>query len=244
MAEIIGLDSKDAKNQESLSTLERHWLNAAHTVMTAEHLYEFTNELKNDVCNALGDSEKCLGVSPAIACLPWPLFYICTATKLATSGITFAILVVATIVYHVIDDNYVLGTMSDKEAYYGQYYSRANYINTHEYNKKNWEALHVINSNMKDQHKEMKRQLQERHKEIANHVGEDIADTQNALGQAIVDAQNNLGQAIVGAQNDIRQGIVNTQNDIGKAIVDAQNALGQDIVGELYFRPLMLGRPA
>ena len=235
VVDILAVDDDQAANQENLVELQRTWLNLGHALTAAEHLHDFVDDLEDDLCEIMGDNPYCIGASFAIACFPNPLRIACDIFSMVAGTISYAILVGVTIAYQAVSDIYEIATMSDKEAYYGQYYSRATYINTFEYNKKNWEALNVINSNMKDQHKEMKGQLQERHRDIANHVGQDIADTQNALGQAIVDAQNDLGQAIVEAQNDIGRGIVDSQNDIGQGIVDAQNALGQDIVGESYF---------
>ena len=175
MAEILALDNANAKNQEPLADLERTWLNLGHTVMTAEHFYDFATGQMDSNCDALGEHTQCVGASVGLVCAPNPPKIICSVVRVVLENILFAVLVGVTIAYHVVDDTYTIGTMSDKEAYYGQYYSRATYINTAEYNKKNWEALHVIHSNMKDQHNEMKKQLQERHKDIANHVGQDVS---------------------------------------------------------------------
>ena len=169
-------DDGAASDQEHLVPLQNAWLKLGHAKMLAEQVYEFTDELSGDVCETLGDSEKCIGAGPAVVCLPNPGYYICRIVKLVTKAVGYALQFAFTIAYHAIDDQYEIATMSDKEAYYGFFYSRATYHNTFEYGKKNWKALVEIRTDMMNQHTEMKRQLQERHKDIANHVGQDVSD--------------------------------------------------------------------
>jgi len=162
---IYELDSAEAIDRESLVRLQRHRLNLGHALVGAEHFWDF---VLVDKCNVLGEFY--------IGMFPNPMRFACEFAHKLKGILTYIVLVAVTIAYQAVDDTYEIATMSDKEAYYGQYYSRATYINTIGYNEKNWEALDAIRSNMKSQHNEMKRQLQERHKDIANHVGQDVSE--------------------------------------------------------------------
>ena len=216
-------DGGKAKDQEVLVKMQRQWLDAGHWLVAAEHIYAFTQDHGDNICEAMGPPDICTGASLAIACVPNPARIVCDIVKVYATVISFRLMIEATIAYRTLDDMYEIATMSDKEAYYGYYYARAAYFNTRDHIDWNVKALEALRTNMRNQHMEMKKQLQERHKDIANHVGEDIADAQNALGHAIVDAQNSIGKGIVDSQNALGKGIVDAQNANGQAIVDASN---------------------
>ena len=210
-------DPNPPNHKVALQAEQRKWLNLGHLLTAAEHLFDNTMIMHENLCEVQPEN-VC-----AVGCATNPGRTACQITVLVSASIAYALLVSATVAYQIEDDAYTLLTLGEDEAVYGFQYSKATYINIERHSDWMVKALKSIRTNMKGQHAEMKRQLQERHKDIANHVGEDISDAQNALGLAIVGARNQLGEDIVGAQNALGEYIVNAQNDNGKAITDAQN---------------------
>ena len=165
-------DDDGAEDKEKLVKLQLHWLNLNHFLVVTEHLTETADQLGDKICQLIPDE---ITVPPGVD-IPNPAYMACIWMQLVVFLIGNAIVAGARTAYQVVNHQYEIDTMSDKEAYYSFYYSRATYHNTFEYGKKNWKALVEIHTDMMNQHTEMKRQLQERHKDIANHVGQDVSD--------------------------------------------------------------------
>ena len=177
MLASLGIFSDDdaAEDQASVDNLASQLVKFKNSLSTAELIFNFVIEKTGAICDAMPEN-PCVGASFAIACFPNPVYYVCRGVKIASDIIASAVFEAVNIAFEVMAALTAGNTISESQAFYGYYYSRATYHNTNNYNKWNEKALDAIRLNMKDQHKEMKKQLQERHKDIANHVGQDVSD--------------------------------------------------------------------
>ena len=103
---IETLDSAEASDQESLIAMQKSWLNLGHFLVAAEHNYEFVNQVQDALLNIFGDSEKCVGASWLIACMPSAVYYIFAMGSLVIKALAYAFLLAATIAYQVVDHDY------------------------------------------------------------------------------------------------------------------------------------------
>ena len=113
MVETINLDSAEAVNQEDLEELQRHRLNLGHALTAAEHLNEFTKDIKDDVCEFWGDNPFCIGASLAIACFPNPPRIICDTVTMLFKLLAYPIFVGVTIAYQAVDDIFEIATLGE-----------------------------------------------------------------------------------------------------------------------------------
>ena len=106
------LDSAEASDQESLIAMQELWLNLGHFLVAAEHIYDFTDGMDDNICGSIPDN-PCIGASFALACMPNPLFYICKIMSISLNQIAYAILVAATIAYEAVDRDYEIATLGE-----------------------------------------------------------------------------------------------------------------------------------
>ena len=168
-------DVDAAEDQSPADNLASKLLKFQSIWNTAQQVFETVTEKGKAVCDAMPEN-PCAGVGFALACVPNAGYYVCRALKIATDILATVVVKNVNKAFEVLAAQTAANTISESQAIYGYYYSRATYHNIKQYNEWNENALDAIRLNMKDQHKEMKKQLQERHKDIANHVGQDVSD--------------------------------------------------------------------
>ena len=113
MVEIFNLDTDQAANQEHLGGLQYHWLNLGHALTAAEHLWEYASNYGDEMCNNLGGPTECLGAGIALACLVNPARIVCGTANMLGKGISYALLLAATIAYHAYDDIFEIATLGE-----------------------------------------------------------------------------------------------------------------------------------
>ena len=143
-------------------------------VTMAEMIYTFVTAKATEICDTLPEN-PCVGAGPAIACFPNVAYYVCRVVKIAAHQIVSVMWEAVNLAFDVMEALVKAETISESQAFYDYYYSRAVYFNEIGHAEWNAKALEAIRINMKDQHMQMKFQLQERHKDIANHVGQDVS---------------------------------------------------------------------
>ena len=166
-------DVDAAEDQSPVDNLASKLLEFQSIWNTAQEVFTTVTEKGKAVCDAMPEN-PCTGVGFALACFPNVAYYVCRAVKILTDKLVTVVVKAVTIAFQVLAALTAADTISESQAFYGYYYSRATYHNTKNHNEWNIMALDAIRLNMRDQHTEMKRQLQERHKDIANHLGQDV----------------------------------------------------------------------
>ena len=109
---IETLDSAEASDQESLLAMQEMWQNLWHLLVASEHIYEFTDGMKKNLCDSIPDN-PCIGASLGLVCFPNPLYYVCKITSITINGIAYAILVAATIAFEVVDRDWEIATLGE-----------------------------------------------------------------------------------------------------------------------------------
>ena len=94
--------------------MQQTWLDLGHALTAAEHIYDFTEEFGEGVCELLGDYFPCNGAGVGIICIPNGPKFICKHAKLLLMSIGFAVLTAATIAYQVVDGDYEIATLGEK----------------------------------------------------------------------------------------------------------------------------------
>lgn len=129
-------DDEGAKDQESLTGVQKDWLNAGQVLAVTENLIDFLHNMEDDTCDALGPFILCAGASLGLAvssyfiqqysfytcmnsahfyfeqqCVPNPARFACVIAKMITKSIAYNLLLGASIAYHVLDTTFEIDTL-------------------------------------------------------------------------------------------------------------------------------------
>ena len=105
-------DDGSAENQDDLISLEDTQLALNHILKAAEHLWEFTSDLMDSQCEAMGENTMCIGASLGLVCAPNPPKIICSTVKVVIKWILYSVLLAATIAFQAIDHIFAKASMS------------------------------------------------------------------------------------------------------------------------------------
>ena len=122
-------DDDDAEDKTAVENLASRLVEFHSKLSKAELIFKFIVEKTKAACDAMPEN-PCVGASLALACFPNVAYYVCRFVKIATDVIASSVFEAVNMAFEIMAELVAAETISESQAFYGYYYSRATYHNT------------------------------------------------------------------------------------------------------------------